>query len=223
MPNNDWFRNTSWDDAIEAAFFKKLARARDKQQYLKIQAGYLASLHPAVALRLLEQYFSMGDNLFHAHAWHTKAQAHMALGEVEKAIAAFEAVLAHEASFGKVFTNAWLDYTSFIAAKGLSGLYDRALDLVGGTSRGGLVFPAGTYGRNAVRAVILAERGSMEKAREAALLALIAASQTHSGIARHPTVGLVAANDPLRARVEEIAGSAKNSWTSSLKSWLGKA
>jgi tetratricopeptide (TPR) repeat protein len=223
MANNDWFRNTSWDGAIEAAFFKKLARARDKQQYLKIQAGHLASSHPAVALRLLEQYFSMGDNLFFADAWRTKAEVHIALGEVENAIAAFEAALAREASFGKVFTNAWLDYASFIAAKGLGGLYDRALELVDGTPRGGLVFPAEAYRRNAVRAVILAERGSLEKAREAALLALTAASQTHSGITHHPTVGLVDANDPLRARVEEIAGPATKSWTSSLKGWLGRA
>lgn len=221
--NKDWFRNASWDDTIEAAFFKKLARARDKQQYLKIQAGHLASAHPAVALRLLEQYFSMGDNLFFADAWRTKAEAHIALGEVEKAVAAFEAALAREASFGKVFTNAWLDYASFIAAKGIRDLYDRALELVDGTQRGGLVFPAETYGRNAVRAIIYTERGSMEKARKAALLALTAADQTHSGIARHPTVGLVDVNDSLKARVEEIAGSARKSLASSLKGWLGRA
>ncbi|MFM9848084.1 MAG: hypothetical protein ACKVP3_13095 [Hyphomicrobiaceae bacterium] len=46
MGRDDWFRNTSWDADIEAAFFKKLSRARDKAQYLRIQASHLASSQP---------------------------------------------------------------------------------------------------------------------------------------------------------------------------------
>lgn len=221
MANEDWFRNTSWDATIEAAFFKKLARARDKQQYLKIQASVLASRQPHVALRLLEQYFSMGDNLFHAEASRTKAEAHAALGEIDEAVAAFEAALAREESYGKLITNARLDYPYFIAIRGLKRLHDRALALVGAPRGDGLIFPAETYKRNAVRAVILAERGAAGEAREAALIALKAAGETHSGVARHPTVGLVDADDPLRARVEEVAGLVNRSLRSRFKSWLG--
>jgi hypothetical protein len=53
----DWFRNTSWDAKIENAFSKKLARARGKRQYLRIQASILASRCPEVALRLLDDGF----------------------------------------------------------------------------------------------------------------------------------------------------------------------
>jgi len=53
----DWFRNTTWDDAIEQAFDEKLRRARKKEQYLRLQAFIMDRSHPEVALKLLDRYF----------------------------------------------------------------------------------------------------------------------------------------------------------------------
>src|ERR1700752_3503554 len=96
MGRDDWFRNTSWSKDIEAAFFARLARARDKHQYLRIQAHTLALSHPQVALQLLDEYFKLEGNFDHAQAQVDRACAHVALGNIEDAIRSLEASLARE-------------------------------------------------------------------------------------------------------------------------------
>ena len=96
MARDDWFRHTDWNAEIEAAFFEKLRRARDKKQYLRIQASTIAGRKPEVALRLLEEYFGLGDHFDQAQAHADRASACLALGDIEHAIAALEAALARE-------------------------------------------------------------------------------------------------------------------------------
>ncbi len=96
MSHGDWFRNTSWDPEIENAFFKKLARARDKCQYLRIQASTLASRCPEVALRLLDKYFALGEHFDIAQAHVDRATAFLHLNQLDSAILAYEAALARE-------------------------------------------------------------------------------------------------------------------------------
>ena len=69
MSNEDWYRNETWNEEIEAQFMAKLKRARRKEQYLRIQASILASKRPEVALELLNQYFELNDNFDHAQAY----------------------------------------------------------------------------------------------------------------------------------------------------------
>jgi len=75
MAKPEWFRNEDWSPTVEAHFFQKLARARDKAQYLKLQAYHLTQRHPEVALTLLERYFALGEHFFDADALVVQATA----------------------------------------------------------------------------------------------------------------------------------------------------
>jgi hypothetical protein len=97
LSRHDWCRNTEWNADIETAFFAKLRRARDKKQYLRIQACTIAKSQPQVALRLLDEYFALGEHFDQAQAHVDRATAQLALAEAEKAIESYEAALASRA------------------------------------------------------------------------------------------------------------------------------
>ena len=59
---SDWFRNTAWDDSIQAAFDAKLAQCRTQRaQYLRVQGSILKESHPGAALALLRRCIETGD------------------------------------------------------------------------------------------------------------------------------------------------------------------
>lgn len=211
MGRDDWFRNQHWNEAIENAFFAKLARARDKSQYLRIQAYMLREHFPKVALRLLDQYFSMQasvksyDTIDRASAYQHQAEAHLALGNVEAAINSYEAALTREAEFPNSLTLTYVDFPYLIAIRGLRTLYSRALDILNQT-RSRPTFPHEHFRWHCSRALILKELGRHSEARASAQAALAAAGQDRSGFRNHPNIGLVRdLESTLRRRLETLA------------------
>ena len=186
---SEWFRNRDWNEAIAAAFDHKLKRARDKKQYLRIQACTLARSHPRIALELLDRYFSLGDHFDHAQAHVDRATAHLALGDMESAIHSYEAAVERELAFPNLRTGASLDLPYLIAVNGIVGRFEQAMEMLSG-SEDGLMFPVDRFKHHAARALILA-RGDLVAARIEAKAALEAAALAHSGFRYHPTVGLV--------------------------------
>jgi tetratricopeptide (TPR) repeat protein len=186
----DWFRNTTWDDAIERAFDEKLCRARRKEQYLRIQACTLAQSHPEVALKLLDRYFELDDDFDHAQAHVDRAKALLALGRVEEALAAYEAALAREAVFPNLQTQAYLDLPYIVATRRVRERYGRALELLG-RHESRLMFPVDHFRWHAAHALIAASTGEAGSVGNHARRALGAASRDHSGFRYHPSVGLV--------------------------------
>jgi tetratricopeptide (TPR) repeat protein len=190
MARNDWFRNKDWNPDIEDAFFAKLRRARDKSQYLRIQANTLARKKPLVALRLLDEYFSQANQFDRAQAFVDSASAYLTLGEADKAIAAYESALAHEEQQPFVKTQAYLDLPFLIATQGLVARYEQALALLE-SDKSRLTFPVDVFRWNAAYALIASQVSLPVVASEHAKLALDAASSDHSGFRYHPAVGLV--------------------------------
>jgi tetratricopeptide (TPR) repeat protein len=186
----EWFRNKTWNETIERTFNEKLRRARRKEQYLRIQAGTLASSHAKVALKLLDQYFSLKDDYDHAQAHVDRARAFVALGRIDQAIESYEAALKREAEFPSLQTQAWLDLPYLIATRGISKEYDRALQLLR-QQASCVMFPVDRFRSHAAQALIAAAQDDRELARENAESALKAAAERHSGFRYHASVGLV--------------------------------
>jgi tetratricopeptide (TPR) repeat protein len=189
MADDSWFRNESWDEAIALAFDQKLKRARQKSQYLRIQACALARTHPRVALELLDRYFALGDDFDQAQAHVDRATAYLALGDIDSAIQSYEAALERERAFPNLRTGAYLDLPYLIAINGLTDRFDQAMTMLSGSEKR-LMFPVDRFKHHAARAVILA-KSDLSAARLEAKAALEEAALDHSGFSYHPTVGLV--------------------------------
>jgi tetratricopeptide (TPR) repeat protein len=191
MARDDWFRNENWNPAIEDAFFAKLRRARDKSQYLRIQACMLAGKEPLVALRLLDEYFTQANQFDRAQAFVDSASAYLTLGDLNKAIASYESALAHEEQRPSVKTQAYLDLPFLIATEGLVARYEQALAIMD-SHKPRLTFPVDIFRWHAAYALIASQVGLPVVASEHAKSALGAASRDQSGFRYHPAVGLVA-------------------------------
>jgi len=190
MGREDWYRNKEWNSDIESAFFAKLKRARDKSQYLRIQACTLADIYPEIALRLLDEYFLLPAAHDRAQAHVDKATSYLALDNVAQAISAYESALAREAEFPNSLTRAYIDLPYLIVSRELTAHYDRARELLSNHVQR-LMFPVDHFKWNACQALLAKAQDQVPEATRYASAALDAAQKTSSGFQYHPTIGLV--------------------------------
>jgi tetratricopeptide (TPR) repeat protein len=190
MKRDDWYRNTEWNDEIEETFFSRLKRTRDKSQYLRIQACTILSTHPHVALRLLDQYFNLGEHFDLAQAYVDCADAYLAIGEVDRSIKCYESALDREKIYPQVKTNAYLDFPFVVAINNLEPYYLKCINiLTENNSR--LKFPIDFFLWHAAYALIHLDLGNISEAKKHSTSALEFAKKDHSGFRYHPGVGLV--------------------------------
>ncbi|MCD9028800.1 hypothetical protein LDO26_11340 [Luteimonas sp. BDR2-5] len=205
MSREDWYRNSEWNEMVAQDFFAKLRRARDKSQYLRIQASYLAKKHPDVSIELIDQYFALGDHFDLASAHLVRATAFLSLGHTDEAIAAYEAALAQEELRPNLLTEAYIELPFLIATQGLEIHFQRALFLLE-KHKPRLMFSVDRFRWNAAQALIALAQGRGAEAAAYSRQALDAATENHSGFRYHPGAGLVGKHhELLRARLAQIA------------------
>jgi tetratricopeptide (TPR) repeat protein len=200
---NDWCNKKTWNEADKADFFSRLSRREDKVKYLSIQASSLEEVGSpkllAAAITLWDQLIVelTNDTTFTRHkqladAYSRKAACCLKLGDVENSIAAYRQVLALERESGSPATLAFFDFGKLVAEKNLRRHFDEALSaLDAGAKYIGKHLPADTFNFYGIRALIAAQKGETEKAKEFAKIALGAAQKDSSGIRNHPKFGLV--------------------------------
>ena len=130
MARDDWFRNTTWSDSIQEAFFARLKRARSQRdQYLAIQALTLVDNHPETTLELVDFYFETRKSTFDdGRALEARADAHLRLGDLDLALAAYRDVLAHEREHPGFTGTAFVDYPYLVATNAVEAEYEGALE-----------------------------------------------------------------------------------------------
>jgi len=126
----DWFRNGEWNAQVAAEFETRLARSRDKAQYLVIQAYTLIPAHPEVAAELAGRAVALEDETQTARAALYLGTALMVAGRPEEAIEALKLALDTQRRWPMFRTGAALDLALAIAVTGREAEYDFALELL---------------------------------------------------------------------------------------------
>lgn len=206
MGRDDWFRNTEWNAEIEARFQEKLRRARDKPQYLRIQAGCLTEKYPHDALRLLGQFFQLGENLFWAQAYLDQGHAYLSLGDKESALNSFRLALQRERDFPNVVTQAWIDYTFLVVEERAESFYEDALEVLKSHPPTSGSFPVQAFCWFAALAMLSDLLQNPALAKESATKALEWSEVTHSGYRYHAQLGLVGTQwEETKKKLRQIA------------------
>jgi len=190
LSREDWYRNTEWNKEIAESYFAKLKRARSKDQYLRIQANYLASRYPEVALELIEQFFALKEPFDYAQAYCDKAKAYIALCNIEGAVMAYQSALEHESKGKGVLTEAYIALPMLIAEHELKEHYRYGIELLKDNFER-LTFPVDHFRFHAALAIFEKGLGNVKEASRQAGLALDAAQIKKSGFRFHQKLGLV--------------------------------
>lgn len=199
---DDWYRRRTWTERDRTEFFTRLSRSRSnfhRAQYLRIQAYELCAVGERWALtagiKLIDHLLAnYTEPLELASAHFCKAKCLLGLGNIEHAITEYRHAMQSQREFPNVRTSAELAFGMVVIRSRRFELFAEALAALDEFGSHDL-FPIQKYQYHAIRAVILNRFGNHDAAQMNARCAIAAASQEHSGLSRHPTLGLVTDSD----------------------------
>lgn len=212
MADESWYRRRTWTDEDQAAFFARLRRSRGgfhKAQYCRIQAYELQQAgNFSAALELLDLLMKEWPaDAQKAAVFHQRAECLENLGDNEGALNAYRSVCDAQRSLPSSMTTAHLGFGLLVALSPYPDLYDEALSVLDEFASSS-TFPVEDFQAATIRALIADGKGEQAEASRQAQLALAAANRTHSGYARHATLGLVTGIEPsLEGRLRQLASS----------------
>jgi len=216
MATDEWYRNTTWDNNIEADFEARLKRSRGayhKAQYLRIQASYLLgnsdidNQHVGIRLmdRLIKDYpteeFStifgneqLGDYYFKS-------------GNYDKAEKHYRLVTEHYINNSRGGTSATADLklAETILIANWKDKFEEAYGICKNFPIDKAFLNSEKYYHATLTAQICDKLDKREEAKYFALLAIEMTKITEPQFNRHKTVGLVRATDKQLKTLEQIA------------------
>jgi len=209
MAKTDWFRKTTWTEADQADFWQHHRRSRtlyNKAQYLRIQAGYLSARYPEASLEMLDKLlaeFPSPPEL--ASTELQRAKIFLARGEIDVALSALEAALAHEKAYPNVITQASSEFGWTVVKHDKIALFEAAEKSLLEHERY-IIFPAEKFRFHATLAIIKSRQGNREDTTKHAQAALLQLEATHSGFRYHAKLGLVTdADQEIIQKLQKLA------------------
>lgn len=194
-----WYRNEDWSDAIAGDFERRLARSRHQEaQNLSLQGYHLIPRHPDVARELLVRAVEIGDVFETPRALGFLATAHLALGEVDDALVAFERAMELQIANPRIIAVQPADYMFLV------GVFDRADRLEMAEPIADTLPDDGLFGPDpqvySGKALVYQLAGRTDDARRYAALALPLMEDMPDVTALGVDIG------DLRRRLQELAG-----------------
>jgi tetratricopeptide (TPR) repeat protein len=213
MPNDDWFRSCSWDEASKTLFWQKLGRSRgahSKGQYVRIKALSLQETkEPAkirAAISLLDYFLAeWPDHFDTSSVLNQLAQCAFVEGRVDDALRHYIEVFDSQRKRPNMRTQAHLDFGWLVICRPVPSHYEQALSILD-EFHGVTPFPVDVYRASTIRAVILSRLDrEPQRAAELAATALAAARMTQAPLRYHPKLGLVKhVDDDIRRELEAL-------------------
>lgn len=192
MGREDWYRNTDWNEEIEAAYFDKLSRARSsRDQYLTIQASLLARTHPDVAMKLVDLYFNTKKTNFDVGlAFGVLVEVAKSKGQWDKVVETYKQLLELEKAKPSQTFGTDIELPYFVATHKIKHEYSNCLEVLKSINRD-MIFPLERFKYYSALALISMGNGQRSAAKNAASCALQEADLQRSGLRYHQNLGLV--------------------------------
>ena len=147
-----------------------------------------------------------GEEAQLASVFHHRAECFAGLGDLARAIDAYQQVFQTQRTRKSELTMAHLDFGWLVATTPLPEYYDEALALLNEFTHNN--FPVDQYRASAIHALIFDARGQREQAHRYASVALQSAAARHSGFRYHAKLGLVKSPDEkVYKRLQMLGGN----------------